>query len=103
MRWWLLPFLIGCGTKANSKYCESSCADPGQVCDVVAHVCVAVGDMAVGDLAMAVDDLSAGIDLNGVDLNNVDLIPPPACTMSSTCPDNLPVCDATALMCRACV
>jgi hypothetical protein len=102
MKWWL--FLIvaaGCSTKANAIYCESTCGDPNTHCDTIKHECVAgAPDMGVG-LDGSVDDLT-GADLIGADLTVVDLTPPPMCTVSATCPDNLPVCDSTSMMCRAC-
>jgi hypothetical protein len=51
-------------------------------------------------------DLSANLDLAGTDgtiadfATEPDLIPPPSCTMSSTCPATLPVCDNSN--CRSC-
>jgi hypothetical protein len=98
--WLLLALCLGCGTKANNKYCDTTCPN-GMTCDQVAHVCVAgMPDMAVPD--MAERDMTVPIDLNGIDLSNVDFTVVPACTMSSTCPDGLPVCDSNSQMCRAC-
>jgi hypothetical protein len=105
MRWWLILLAAGCSTKANSKYCDSTCADPNTHCDIVKHECVAGapngGDMGMPDLRM-IEDMAVNVDLTGADLTVVDLTPPPACTMSSTCPSPTPICDSTLLMCRMC-
>jgi hypothetical protein len=52
------------------------------------------GDLSAMDLAAS--EVGTTDDLTG----ELDLIPAPMCTMSSTCPDDLPVCDN--MMCRAC-
>ena len=104
MKWWLILLAAGCTTKANSKYCDSTCSDPGTHCDTVKHECVAgAPDLGMADLSgAAVDDLKPPDDLIGADLTVVDLTPPPACTLSSMCPSSFPVCDPVALKCRAC-
>src|SRR3954469_2524803 len=101
MKWWLLLLMAaGCSTKANGKYCDSTCGDPNTHCDTIKHECVSgAPDLGVTDMSGAVDDLIA-VDLIGAALSYVYLPPPPACTLSSTCPDNFPVCDSTALSCR---
>lgn len=100
--WLLLALLFGCSTKANNKYCDTSCPD-GMTCDQVAHVCVAaMPDLAVPDMAKPEDMAMVEIDLNGVDLQNADFTVVPACTASSACPDGVPICDSTSQMCRPC-
>ncbi len=104
MKTWLLfgcALAVGCTTKANGKYCATTCADPSMICDTVAHACVpSTADLGMADLS--VDDLGAGADLTPVDLENVDLTPPPACVSSATCPSPFPVCNTTAGTCREC-
>jgi hypothetical protein len=104
MKWWLILLAAGCSTKANSKFCDSTCADPNTHCDTVKHECVpgAVNnDMGMPDMQM-IPDMAVAVDLIGADLTVIDLTPPPACTMSSTCPSPSPICDSTSLSCRTC-
>jgi hypothetical protein len=97
--------VVGCKTKSNGKYCDTTCGDPSQICDQIKHECVpANSDLSgeIPDLLMHVDDLSMPGDLSGDDLSMPDMAKPPACVMSSTCPSPLPVCDSSSMACRLC-